>query len=178
MAEYYYPCTPWHLYNANAGQFLAEAYFRATGSDHTGVDINGNGGGDTDFNDTIRSITDGVVVTAKYYPVWGNIILIYHPGPKVWSQYAHLNTMSVKENQVVKAGQKIGSMGKGANRRYLSHLHFEIRYKPLPADYWPSAIFKNRGEARSFILDHYVDGIKFLVKNNAKVVYNEPQSQR
>lgn len=168
MAKYYYPCLPWSLYNPYAGGFLSQDYYHATGSDHTGVDINANTGGDTDFDDRIYCITDGVVVEATSYPVWGNVVLVYHPGPKVWSQYAHLHTVWVPKGKQVKAGEVVGTMGKGANNKFISHLHFEIRYNLLPGNYWPSAVYSlSRRRARECIAANYVDGIKFLQKNNA-----------
>lgn len=165
--DYCFPCSPWRLYNTRTGGFLTEAYFRSTGADHTGQDVNGNGGGDTDKGAKVRSITKGIVVAAKWYPVWGNIVLIYHPGPGVWSQYAHLDQMYVQPDQEVKCGDLIGTIGKGAGNRYLAHLHFEIRTKMLPADYWPSSVFRTRKEARKFIASNYVDPIKFLTKFKA-----------
>ena len=43
------------------------------------------------------------------------------------SQYAHLRSMLVKNGQLVKRGQQIGTMG--SNRgMYPAHLHFEMRH--------------------------------------------------
>lgn len=168
MAEYFYPCTPWKNFNTLTGKFLDESYYRATGSDHTGQDINGNGGGNTDLGALVRCITDGTVVEAKWFPVWGNIVLVYHPGPAVWSMYAHLNVMTVSKGQTIKAGTQVGTIGRGANNVYLAHLHFEIRTANLPANTWPSSMFKKRVDARNFIAANYVEPMAFLAKNNAR----------
>lgn len=165
--DYCFPCAPWSNFNVKTGGFLTEAYYRSTGSDHTGQDVNGNGGGDTDKGAPVRNITKGVVIDSAWLPVWGNVVVIYHPGPKVWSQYAHLDKIMVEVGEQVSCGHQIGTIGKGANNRYLAHLHFEIRTKHLPPGYWPSAMFKTRTEARKFIAANYVDPIKFLKKNKA-----------
>ena len=99
-------------------------------------DWNGKGGGDTDLGDAIYAIADGVVMFAyDCRGGWGRVVLLRHPyrDPKsgqvkyVDSQYAHLRTMLVKNGQIVKRGDQIGTMG--SNRgMYPAHLHFEMRY--------------------------------------------------
>lgn len=167
MARYYYPCLPWAKYNNNAGQFLDPEYYKVIGAEHPGADINANTGGNSDVGHSVHAITHGIVEVARWFPVWGYIVLIFHPGPKVWSQSAHLNEMFVVEGQTVEAGEVIGTIGRGANNRYIAHLHFEIRYQPVPANYWTSAVIKNRIAARADIKSKYVDPIKFLQKVNA-----------
>lgn len=171
MSDFTFPTLPWRNFNNNAGRFLDHSYFASTGSDHPGVDINGNGGGNTDFGTPIRAIADGVVLDARFYATWGNIVLLDHAKHGIESQYAHLSRMTVLPRQAVKKGQIIGYMGRGAGNIYLAHLHFEIRIKKgIPSYYWPSAMFKTRTQARAYIAANYVDGIKYLVSKNAAVV--------
>ena len=102
---------------------------------HLGDDWNGTGGGNSDKGDPIHSTANGIVVSAyDGGPGWGNVVRILHraagadPG-WVESLYAHLETMHVRQAQVVRRGQKIGTMG-DAGGRYYAHLHFEIRIRP------------------------------------------------
>lgn len=167
MAKYVFPCLPWSKYNNNVGQFLDPEYYKTIGSEHPGADINANTGGNSDLGHNVYAITKGRVEVAQWFPVWGNIVLIFHPGPGVWSQSAHLNEIFVEVGQEVEAGEVIGTIGRGANNRYIAHLHFEIRYQPVPANYWSSTVFKNRLAARNDIKSKYVDPIVFLRKVNA-----------
>ncbi|VTR58917.1 Murein hydrolase activator NlpD precursor [Serratia fonticola] len=57
---------------------------------------------------------------------YGNLIIIKHNDDYL-SAYAHNDTMLVREQQEVKAGQKIATMGSTGTSSV--RLHFEIRYK-------------------------------------------------
>ncbi len=57
---------------------------------------------------------------------YGNLIIIKHNDDYL-SAYAHNDTMLVREQQEVKAGQKIATMGSSGTSS--TRLHFEIRYK-------------------------------------------------
>jgi murein DD-endopeptidase MepM/ murein hydrolase activator NlpD len=174
--KYYMPCLPWSEYSVQFGtRFLDPAYERAEGALHPGCDINRKTGGDSDLGKPVYAMTNGEVVAAKFYPVWGNIVVIYHPGPNVWTMSAHLQKMSVRKGAKVKAGQQIGTIGKGApdrqhpRGRFWAHLHYEIRtvgLEEVPPQDWPSATM-SRGDALEQIERTRVDPIAFLEKNNA-----------
>jgi len=119
----------------------AVGYYKARGMRlrppvHFGEDWNGRGGGDSDLGDPIYAIADGVVMFAyDCRGGWGRVVLLRHAyrDPQsgkikyIDSQYAHLRTMLVKNGQMVKRGQQIGTMG--SNRgMYPAHLHFEMRH--------------------------------------------------
>ncbi|MFK7911520.1 MAG: M23 family metallopeptidase [Akkermansiaceae bacterium] len=123
------------------GKPNAAGYYKARGMRlrppvHFGEDWNGRGGGDSDLNDPIYCIANGVVMFAyDCRGGWGRCVLIRHAyrDPKtgkvkyIDSQYAHLRSMSVKTGDFVKRGQQIGTMG--SNRgMYPAHLHFEMRH--------------------------------------------------
>ncbi|MFH2149186.1 murein hydrolase activator NlpD [Klebsiella quasipneumoniae] len=86
-----------------------------------GIDIAGSKG------QAIVATADGRVVYAgNALRGYGNLIIIKHNDDYL-SAYAHNDTMLVREQQEVKAGQKIATMGSTGNSS--TRLHFEIRYK-------------------------------------------------
>ncbi|WP_127959711.1 murein hydrolase activator NlpD [Serratia microhaemolytica] len=86
-----------------------------------GIDIAGSRG------QAIFATADGRVVYAgNALRGYGNLIIIKHNDDYL-SAYAHNETMLVREQQDVKAGQKIATMGNTGTSS--TRLHFEIRYK-------------------------------------------------
>ncbi|WP_049092493.1 murein hydrolase activator NlpD [Klebsiella quasipneumoniae] len=86
-----------------------------------GIDIAGSKG------QAIFATADGRVVYAgNALRGYGNLIIIKHNDDYL-SAYAHNDTMLVREQQEVKAGQKIATMGSTGTSS--TRLHFEIRYK-------------------------------------------------
>ncbi|UVW53796.1 murein hydrolase activator NlpD [Klebsiella variicola] len=86
-----------------------------------GIDIAGSKG------QAIVATADGLVVYAgNALRGYGNLIIIKHNDDYL-SAYAHNDTMLVREQQEVKAGQKIATMGSTGTSS--TRLHFEIRYK-------------------------------------------------
>ncbi len=112
------------------GYYIALGYGK---DQHLGEDWNGVGGGNTDLNDAVSAVADGVIFSAKDEGgKWGNVIRIAHNigtarNPRfIESYYAHLNEINVYEGDIVRRGQKIGKIGTG-NGQYTAHLHFEMR---------------------------------------------------
>ncbi len=129
------------------------------------------------------AIGDGVVVDIVYdreaYPGrhdgrdrdegWGNLILIQHDyqengvHKRVWSQYAHCQTIEVELNQVVKRNQRIGLVGHTdgvvGTISWNDHLHFEIRTTNFRADMWPQSIGLTTDEK---VAKSYTHPIKFI----------------
>ncbi|MBK2473253.1 murein hydrolase activator NlpD [Klebsiella quasipneumoniae] len=86
-----------------------------------GIDIAGSKG------QAIVATADGRVVYAgNALRGYGNLIIIKHNDDYL-SAYAHNDTMLVREQEEVKAGQKIATMGSTGTSS--TRLHFEIRYK-------------------------------------------------
>jgi lipoprotein NlpD len=84
-----------------------------------GIDIAGN------LGDAIVASADGrVVYVGGELPAYGNMIIVKH-NETYLTAYAHLQTILVKENQVVRQGEKIGEMGRSNTDRV--KLRFEIR---------------------------------------------------
>ncbi len=138
-------------------EYLEKADYNGSETLHPGIDFN-NGRPWEDLGQNVISITDGCVKFAKKGDNngFGNLILLYHPNHNIWSQYAHLQSISVKEGDCVKEGQKIGTLGGTPN--YVPHLHFEIRVKDIPAAFWQWSLNKYD------FLDKYVDPLLFIKK--------------
>lgn len=100
------------------------------GGRHTGDDLNGIGGMNTDLGDPIFAAGDGLVVyTGEPSPGWGKVVILAHETPsgeKVQSMYAHHDEIQVKYGDLIPRGTQIGTNGT-ANGNYPAHLHFEIR---------------------------------------------------
>jgi murein DD-endopeptidase MepM/ murein hydrolase activator NlpD len=100
------------------------------GGHHTGDDLNGIGGMNTDLGDAVFAVADGLVVYAgDPSPGWGNIVILAHRRPNgelVQSMYAHLDRIDVSPGELVARGGRVGRVGT-AHGSYPAHLHFEIR---------------------------------------------------
>ena len=82
--------------------------------------------------DPVRASASGRVVYAGSGLVgYGNLIIIKH-SKDLLSAYAHNEKILVKEQQVIRAGDKIATMGKDDTGR--TQLHFEIRYQGRPVN--------------------------------------------
>lgn len=113
------------------GYYDAQPFGR---NQHLGSDWNGNGGGNSDLGDPVYSIGHGRVRLAEDKGTgWGRVVVVTHRLPDVngelrWieSLYAHLDTMTVNAGQILKRGERIGTIG-DAHGAWVAHLHFEIR---------------------------------------------------
>lgn len=95
--------------------------FSSSEGGNKGIDIAGSKG------QAIIATADGRVVYAgNALRGYGNLIIIKHNDDYL-SAYAHNDTMLVREQQEIKAGQKIATMGSTGTSS--TRLHFEIRYK-------------------------------------------------
>lgn len=91
-----------------------------------GLDIAGKAG------DPVLAAADGKVVYAgSGLRGYGNLIIIKHNNTYL-TAYAHNQTLLVKEEQVIKRGQKIAEMGNSDADQV--KLHFEIRRQGKPVD--------------------------------------------
>lgn len=107
----------------NSGYKITSRYGWRWGKVHTAIDISGTGKGSP-----IYAASDGVVVTAGdgKGSLWslGKYVIIKHSNG-YYTEYAHLNSISVKAGQTVSKGTKIGTMGE-TGRATGVHLHFAV----------------------------------------------------
>lgn len=99
------------------------------GGHHTGSDINGIGGADTDLGLPVNAAARGLVVyTGEPSPAWGKVVILAHRLPNdkriIQTLYAHLDKSIVRLGQLISRGEPIGTIGT-ANGNYKAHLHFE-----------------------------------------------------
>lgn len=92
------------------------------GRAHKAIDI------DLEKGTPVRAAFDGKVRYSQYNTGgYGNLIIIRHFNG-LETYYAHLTTRYVKPNQIVKAGQIIGTGGNTGAHWTGPHLHFECRW--------------------------------------------------
>jgi murein DD-endopeptidase MepM/ murein hydrolase activator NlpD len=100
---------------------------------HEGIDIFAKKG------TPVVALCDGIIVSSATTPKGGKNLWLQSFKYPWRAYYAHLDQKKVREGQVVKKGQVIGTVGNTGNAKYTpSHLHFGI-YKlfggaenPLP----------------------------------------------
>lgn len=90
------------------------------GAFHPGIDLK------TEPQTLVKSCFDGVVRMARNYGDYGVTVVVRHYNG-LETVYAHLDKISVKPNQIVKAGQVIGQTGTSGNTKECI-LHFETRF--------------------------------------------------
>ncbi|MDE2146000.1 MAG: peptidoglycan DD-metalloendopeptidase family protein, partial [Burkholderiales bacterium] len=91
-----------------------------------GIEIGGKAG------DPVLAAADGRVVYAGAgLRGYGNLVIVKHNATYL-SAYAHNQTLLVKEDEIVRRGQKIAEMGSSDADQV--ELHFEIRRQGKPID--------------------------------------------
>jgi murein DD-endopeptidase MepM/ murein hydrolase activator NlpD len=88
--------------------------------------------GDASLGEPVYSVADGWVSVAQDSGPFGKVVFICYRLPEdrwppfVEMMYAELNSIEVQAGQLVKRGQKIGTVGT-AGGMYPAHLHWELR---------------------------------------------------
>ncbi len=78
-------------------------------------------------NSPVKSIMDGVVISADWSVKSGNTLIIQHD-KSIVSSYKHLSVMFVKAGDIVKTGEVIAIIGNSGELTSGPHLHFELWY--------------------------------------------------
>jgi septal ring factor EnvC (AmiA/AmiB activator) len=95
-----------------------------TDSRWEGVFIESNSGND------VRSIADGRVVYSDWLRGFGNLVIIDH-GDRFYSLYGNNETLWVLEDDIVTAGDKLGTVGNSGGHKS-DGVYFEIRRDSTP----------------------------------------------
>jgi RHS repeat-associated protein len=97
---------------------------------HRGIDINYGSGAD-DYGAPVVATHEGRVVEVKTdLSKGGRHVLIQSPDGSFQTQYLHLSSIVVEAGQEISEGQTIGLIGgsgRGKNRGYAVHLHYQIK---------------------------------------------------
>ena len=109
------------------GEIIIEFGPSARGVHNDGVNIAANMG-----TPVIVSATGTVAFVGDNIKNFGKLVLVKHDGGII-TAYAHLNSISVNEGDVLKAGDTIGNVG-STGRVGSPQLHFEIRKSRQPID--------------------------------------------
>ena len=84
----------------------------------------------------VEAVLAGQVVYSGWFKGYGNLIIVDH-GDELFTLYAHVSEIHVKDGDSVRQGQRIGAVGDTGS---LSgpRLYFEVRYRGKPQD--PGAV--------------------------------------
>ena len=100
------------------------------GGHHTGDDLNGIGGMNSDLGDPIFAQYNSLVIyRGEPSSGWGNVLLLAHKDPegRIYNTlYSHLDTSFPVIDDLIHRGAQIGTVGT-ANNNYPAHLHLELR---------------------------------------------------
>ena len=107
------------VWPTNAPYTITSHYGWRWGKLHEGLDIAGTGRGSP-----IKAANNGVVIQSGYTGTNGHYIVIAHSNGQ-YTMYAHLQTCYKQVNDVVYAGDQIGTMGDSGFATGV-HLHFAI----------------------------------------------------
>ena len=83
----------------------------------------------------IEATAPGKVIYSGWYGPYGNMVEIDH-GNGFRTRYGHMRKLSVKKNEQVELGQKLGEMGK-TGRATGTHLHYEVWFNDKVRDPMP-----------------------------------------
>lgn len=106
-------------YYLSGGKFFSK-------STHLGLDFGRPQGTE------ITAAAGGIVRYTKNGAYVGNTVIIEH-GMGLFTDYSHMDTITVKEGQVVKKGEQIGTVGSTGTATG-SHLHWGARVFGMPID--------------------------------------------
>ncbi len=150
-----WPVNNWELFNTIAGnkfgQQISANYF------HSGIDINSNGGGNSDCGIPLIAIADWECTSVHTHETGYGKHLHYKimiASKEYFVHYAHCKDIYIKIGDKGKEGDILATIGSSGNSDYC-HLHFEIKNQPTGID----GIAKTKED-----LKKWEDPIKFIEK--------------
>ncbi len=93
---------------------------------HHGLDIAANKG------EPIYAVAGGRIIEVGSNSIYGNYVVVEHEG-ELTSKYAHCTDVVVRENERVKQGEKIATVG-STGLSTGSHLHLELKFEGIFVD--------------------------------------------
>lgn len=81
----------------------------------------------------VKSVMEGIVLSAEWSVESGNSVLIQHPR-NIVSVYKHNSAILVKPGQKVQTGQAVAIIGNSGEMSSGPHLHFELWYDGQPVN--------------------------------------------
>lgn len=96
-----------------------------------GVDIKTTG------SSNVKTVADGVVSAVDYVPGFGSIVIVSHAG-EYRTVYGHLSEINVREDDKLKAGSSIGTVGESLEG-YILHFQIWKERNYLKPETWLSA---------------------------------------
>ena len=152
---------------------------------HPGVDLN-KGIGNEDLGLPVKCPVDGEIEYVSPEPGtlnrnnggFGWFVLVYHPAYGKWTRYAHLNKVSVRQNQKVKEGTVLGELGKTGT--IYAHLHWE-GWEPamyeIQRRHWRRFGYYPIGKSKAFVSDHYFNPLKWVDDLNKKPDWRKKEEE-
>ncbi|MBP7088186.1 MAG: LysM peptidoglycan-binding domain-containing M23 family metallopeptidase [Candidatus Omnitrophica bacterium] len=131
IPNYYRPSENFHR-TSGSGNFLWPVQGKVINFFAENVENTANKGLNIKVNSSDKKViasSQGKVVFASDLKGWGKTIILQHSS-NLYTIYANLNDILIKEGFFVKKGQTIGEVACGKNSNYI--LHFEIRKNHLP----------------------------------------------
>ncbi|MCB1324262.1 MAG: M23 family metallopeptidase [Spirochaetales bacterium] len=111
----------------NSGYGYRRDPFGGRGQFHRGADIKGRSG------DPVIAAADGTVRSVRRASSgYGNVVRVFH-NSGYETLYAHLSEISVQQDQIVRAGDRIGTVGTSGHSTG-PHLHYEVYFENKALD--------------------------------------------
>jgi murein DD-endopeptidase MepM/ murein hydrolase activator NlpD len=118
------PSFAWPYHGEITREFIARGGKKSL---HDGIDVAGEKG------KAVRAAAAGKVIFAGQGPKeYGLTVIVYHSG-RWTTTYAFLDTITVKEGEKVKAGERLGKLGQTGIAKEPA-LHFEVRRNRVALD--------------------------------------------
>ncbi len=127
---------PWPTEGRIAAPFGTQVHPRfGTRTFRNGVDIEAPDG------KAVQAVLAGQVIYSGWFKGYGNLIILDH-GQELYTLYAHVSDIEVREGEDVRQGQRIGTVGDTGSLPG-PRLYFEVRYQGRPQD--PEQWLRQRG---------------------------------